>query len=59
VNWVEHATAPDRVIALKHDQAKLRMSRPLFPFPGRAEYKGAGDPNNADSFEMKTASPLQ
>jgi tannase/feruloyl esterase len=53
VNWVEHDTPPDKLVASKHDQAKLRMTRPLYPYPEHAIYKGAGDPNSADSFEAK------
>jgi hypothetical protein len=32
------------------------MSRPLFPYPTTAVYKGTGNPNSADSFVAKQAS---
>ena len=53
-DWVEHDKAPDRLVASKHEHGKVVMTRPLFPYPQYAGYKGTGDPNNADSFEMKT-----
>jgi feruloyl esterase len=56
VDWVEHAKAPDRLIASKRDQGKIVMTRPLFLYPETAVYKGSGDPNSADSFVPKQAS---
>jgi feruloyl esterase len=49
-NWVEHGKSPDRLIASKG----TAMTRPLYPYPQTVIYKGAGDPNRADSFEVKT-----
>ena len=31
------------------------MTRPLYPYPQVAVYKGSGDPSAADSFEAKTS----
>ena len=53
VDWVEHAMAPDRPIASKHEGGKVAMTRPLYPYPQHAIYKGSGDPNNADNFVAK------
>jgi feruloyl esterase len=58
--WVEKGVAPGAIIATKHvndeDPAKgVRMTRPLCPFPQAAKYKGAGDPNQASSFECVAA----
>jgi hypothetical protein len=52
-DWVEHGKAPDRLVASKHANGKLVMTRPLYPYPEYPIYKGTGDPNNADSFEAR------
>jgi hypothetical protein len=54
-DWVERAKAPDVLIASKHDHGKLVMTRPLFPYPQVAVYKGSGDGNSAESFAPKSA----
>ena len=48
VKWVEDGVPPRRVVAKK--SGNTPMTRPLFPYPSRAKYRGSGDPNNADSF---------
>jgi hypothetical protein len=53
VNWVEHSTAPDKVVASKNDHGKNLVTRPLFAYPEVAVYKGSGNPNSADSFVAK------
>jgi feruloyl esterase len=53
VDWVEHGTAPDKVIASKSDHGKNLVTRPLFAYPEVAVYKGSGNPNSADSFVAK------
>jgi hypothetical protein len=54
VDWVEHDKAPDRLVASKHANGKLVMTRPLFPYTAYPIYKGAGDPNSAESFEARS-----
>jgi len=62
--WVEHGQAPDMMIGAHFsdnpmdpmfskalDMTKAKFTRPVFPYPLRAQYKGAGDPNSASSFE--------
>lgn len=62
--WVEQGKAPDMLIgahftanpmdpilAKKLDMTKAKFTRPVFPYPLRAQYKGEGDPNSASSFE--------
>jgi feruloyl esterase len=59
--WVEQDKAPDLLIGAhyfdepmsdkKIDPAKPDFTRPIFPYPLRAHYKGAGDPNSASSFK--------
>ena len=56
--WVEKGTAPSSVIASKLDGSdaddKVKLSRPLCPYPQHAQYKGAGDPNDDSSFTCET-----
>ena len=47
-NWVERGIAPQSLLATKEDPP---LSRPLCPYPALPRYKGAGDPNDAASFE--------
>jgi hypothetical protein len=53
VDWVEKNKAPEKLVATKHENGKVAMTRPLFPYPGHAVFKGSGDPNSAESFELK------
>ncbi len=52
--WVEKGTAPPTFIASKTEgegpAAKIIMTRPLCPYPQRANYKGIGDTNDATNF---------
>jgi feruloyl esterase len=48
VDWVEHARAPDRVIAT--GAAFPGRSRPLCPYPKHAQYQGHGDRESAAGF---------
>jgi len=59
-DWVEEGRAPDRLIAvhLKHvdddgrplDPSNVQFTRPLYPYPLRAKYRGRGNPADAESF---------
>jgi feruloyl esterase len=65
--WVEHGQAPDVMMSahvqgvnwgeafrLKFplDPATpISFTRPVYPYPRRAKYKGSGDPNDAASFQ--------
>ena len=51
-DWVEHGKAPEKLIASKRENAKIVMTRPLYPYPERAVFKG-GDAGSAESFEMR------
>jgi hypothetical protein len=55
VDWVEQGKAPDRLIASKNERGKTVLTRPLYPYPQTAVYKGDGDPNSAESFSAKAA----
>jgi feruloyl esterase len=63
--WVEEGRAPDRLIAAhvkdgiprswldqvpSLDPSAIQFTRPLYPYPLRAKYKGTGDPNDAANF---------
>ena len=53
-DWVEGGTAPDRIIAKKPGRGdNPTMTRPLFPYPQRVEYKGSGDRNDASNFVVR------
>jgi feruloyl esterase len=51
VNWVERGTAPVSVIAT--GKAFPGRSRPLCAYPKHAQYKGDGNPEDANSFECR------
>ena len=50
-DWVELGKAPEGVIAAHPADSKgPRFTRPLYPFPDYAKYKGKGDVNEAQNF---------
>jgi feruloyl esterase len=51
VDWVERDRAPDRIVAT--GAAFPGRSRPLCPHPQHAHYVGAGNPDDAVSFECR------
>jgi feruloyl esterase len=51
VRWVEEGQAPTHLIAEKRDKdGNLVRTRPLFPYPAVAKYKGSGSTNEAGNF---------
>lgn len=50
VNWVERGAAPDRVLAAAILADGTVRTRPLFPYPLKARYRGTGDINQAGNF---------
>ena len=48
--WVEHGTAPDRIVASRLSEGRAERTRPLCPYPQVAEYKGSGSTNDATNF---------
>ncbi|MBI4164982.1 MAG: tannase/feruloyl esterase family alpha/beta hydrolase, partial [Acidobacteria bacterium] len=64
-NWTEKGQAPDVMIGahvkeevytgwnfkLPAEPADVTFTRPVYPYPLRAKYKGTGDPNDAGSFK--------
>src|SRR5437867_7387620 len=51
IRWVEEGQAPDKLIAERRDaNGKVIRTRPLFPFPQVAKYKGSGSTDEAGNF---------
>ncbi|GAB4021325.1 tannase/feruloyl esterase family alpha/beta hydrolase [Spirosoma koreense] len=54
INWVEHDSAPDQLIATAYKDGivtnEIRFQRPIYPYPKLPTYKG-GDPNSPASFQ--------
>ena len=48
--WVEHGTAPDKIIAAHRTKDVEDMTRPLCPYPEVAKWKGSGSTNDAANF---------
>ena len=50
--WVERGVAPDRLVGTGAavDNPATTLTRPLCPYPNRAQYRGAGDVNDAANF---------
>jgi Tannase and feruloyl esterase len=53
--WVEKDHAPDAMIGKhldeeRNDPKNIKFTRPVYPYPLRARYRGSGDPNDAASF---------
>ena len=49
--WVEKGQPPERVILSKTRNGKTVMSRPVFPYPRKAQYDGKSDPGLESSFK--------
>ncbi|MBK8545103.1 MAG: tannase/feruloyl esterase family alpha/beta hydrolase [Caulobacteraceae bacterium] len=57
--WVEHGEAPEQLVGAHYtdspmategiDFSRPQFTRPIYPYPLRAHYDGAGDPNSASS----------
>jgi hypothetical protein len=51
IRWVEEGTPPDKLIAERRDASgKVIRTRPLFPYPQVAKYKGSGSSDEAENF---------
>lgn len=50
-NWVEKGEAPDVMVGAHHGPHDIEFTRPVYPYPIQAKYKGTGDPNRAVNFE--------
>jgi pimeloyl-ACP methyl ester carboxylesterase len=55
IRWVEDGEAPDHIDAeLRNETGKLVRTRPLFPYPQVARYKGSGSTDEAANFVRST-----
>ena len=52
-DWVEHGRAPDRVVARKVVDGETVRTRPLCPYPLKAEYSGQGSTDDERNFVCK------
>jgi hypothetical protein len=51
VRWVEEGHAPEKLMAERRDaRGKVTRTRPLFPYPQVAKYKGSGSTDEAENF---------
>jgi len=58
IGWVEDGKAPERVIAeLPDDNDRIVRTRPIFPYPLIAVYKGTGGTDDAANFISRTPTP--
>jgi feruloyl esterase len=55
--WVEHGTAPDKIIAAHRTKNVEDMTRPLCPYPEVAQWKGSGSTNDAANFVCAMPKP--
>jgi feruloyl esterase len=54
VFWVEEGKAPDKLLAEKRDAGgQVIRTRPLFPYPQAAKYKGSGSTDEEKNFRSK------
>ena len=54
IRWVEEGKAPEKLLAEKRDaRGKVTRTRPLFPYPQVAKYKGRGSTDDAANFVAK------
>ena len=54
IRWVEEGKAPDKLLAEKRDASgKVTRTRPLFPYPQFAKYKGSGSTDEEKNFRSK------
>ncbi len=58
VAWVEQGTPPDKVIVSQSDQGKVVRTRPVFPYPMRAQYTKSGSSDDAANFVGVMPSPV-
>jgi feruloyl esterase len=57
LRWVEEGTPPEKLMAEHRDRSgKVTRTRPLFPYPQVAKYKGSGSTDDAENFESSTPS---
>ncbi len=53
-NWVEKGEAPESMLAGHYEDGKRTFTRPLFPYPDVARFKGKGDSKDATNWKRVT-----
>lgn len=54
LRWVEEGKAPEMLSAeLRDSSGKVIRTRPVFPYPNVAKYKGSGSTDEAENFESR------
>lgn len=48
--WAEQGRAPDALVATHNGPGGSEFTRPVYPYPTEAKYKGVGDPRRAENF---------
>lgn len=57
IRWVEEGEAPERIVGEQYDDTgKLIRTRPFYPYPSVARYKGSGSADDAANFLRQTQS---
>jgi hypothetical protein len=55
IRWVEEGTPPDKLMSERRDgSGKVIRTRPLFPYPQVARYKGSGSTDEAENFVSRS-----
>ena len=50
--WVEQGKAPDAMTGSRpNGSGGVAFTRPIYPYPQYAKYKGSGDPKDAANFQ--------
>ncbi|MHB8901951.1 MAG: tannase/feruloyl esterase family alpha/beta hydrolase [Thermoguttaceae bacterium] len=58
IRWVEEGQPPDQLLAeLRDKDGKVVRTRPLFPYPQVAKYKGSGSTDDATNFVSSPSEP--
>jgi feruloyl esterase len=55
VAWVEDGQAPEAILSVRKEYGRVLQSRPVYPFPAIATFRGTGDPKDAASFTSSDA----
>ena len=57
-NWVENEKIPDGIVGTHAGHGnEPSFTRPLYPYPDYAKYKGRGDVNQAENFGKVSGEP--
>lgn len=57
IRWVEEGQAPDSILAARRQGDSVVRTRPIYPYPMVAKYKGTGSTDDAANFESAMPAP--